>query len=298
MSKRAMILAFVAVDVVVIAAVLVYGYRAGWFSPKKPPAEVVKPPVPPKKVAPPEDVVSTQGVARLDAIRKASNQDFAKAVSDWAKAPGVERKISWEAVRLGAKAGEDRQVRLRACELAAALAGGKPEGLPMPPAADERAVEPLIGCLKSGDVGLVQASTAALGAINLQNPAFKVEAKAIPEVKKLLAGDDAPLAAAALPAVAFFQEISMAPDILAAWEKHGKAPGFADAAAGKLKILMELKLRQDLKKEHPDWSREQCLGEAKKKVPELAGQHGNDPGKWKAWWAQALPAVTAPKTGT
>ena len=291
MSKRAMILAFVAVDVVVIAVLLVYGYQAGWFSGKKPPAEVVKPPVPPKRVAPPEDTVSTQGVARLDAIRKASNQDFARAVSDWAKAAGVERKISWEAVRLGCKAEEERQTRLRCCEAAQALAGVKAEGMPIPPPADARAVEPLLSCLRSGDAGLVLAAANALGTVHLHNPTYKVEAQALPEARKLLAGGDPALASSALVAVAFFKEVSMAPDVLAAWEKHEKAPGFAEAASGKLRILMELQLRESLKKEHPDWSREQCLAEAKPKAQELAGQFNKDIARWKAWWAGALGQV-------
>ena len=121
------------------AVVLIVGAQKGWFGKKPEPAPVVAPPKEPvskRKIEPPEDVVSTQGAARLDSIRKASNQDFTKALTDWAKAPGVERKISWEAVRLGAKFGEDRQVRMRCCQLAQALAAGKPDGLPTPPAAD------------------------------------------------------------------------------------------------------------------------------------------------------------------
>jgi hypothetical protein len=285
---KKMLLSVLAVVMIAGVVVAIVGWHKGWFGKKPEPVPVVTPPKEPvskRKIEPPEDVVSTQGTARLDSIRKASNQDFSKAVTDWAKAPGVERKISWEAVRLGAKSSEDRQVRMRCCQLAQALAAGKPDGQPLPPAADEKAVEPLLACLGSGDAGLALAAVGALGTINVHNPVYKVEQKALPEVKKLLAGDDPAGAASALSAVAFFAETSMIPDVLTAWEKHGKSPGFAEKARDHLKILLELQLRENLKKEHADWSKEQCLAEAKPKAQELAGQFGADLAKWKAWWA-------------
>jgi hypothetical protein len=296
--KKALV-AILAVVIVAVIVVGVYGSKNDWFgktpAPVPPPVANQEKPKISKKIEPPaSEIIGTQATLRLESLRKATPQDFSKALLEWGKASGVDRKLSWEAVCAGAKPSEECTVRMRACQLAQAMAAGRPDGQPVPPPADEKAVEPLIECLKSGDAGVTLAAVNALGTINLQNPAYKVEPKAIPEVKKLLAGDDPGLASAALAAAAFFRETGMAPDILAAWEKHGKAADFASAAVGKLKILMELKLRDDLKKAHSEWTKEQCLAEAKSKAQELAGQFGNDLAKWKAWWTEAPSPLSAP----
>ncbi len=278
---------------VVCAVLVLYGATQGWFGSKAASA-------PPTSTAtfdkdqsgrvgesgpPAEEVIGAQAMARLDSIRKATPQDFAKAVQQWGQAAGADRKVSWEAVRSGASAAEDRQVRLRACQLAQAMAAGRPEGVPVPPPADKRAVEPLLECLKSGDAALVQVAATALGTIHLLNPSCKVEQRAVPEIRGLLVADDPGLASSALSAVTFFGEAGLAPDVLSSWEKHAKAPGFGESAAGKLRILMELKLREEARKAHPDWSKTQCLAQAKPRTQELAGRFGTDLGKWKAWWS-------------
>ena len=153
----------VALGCVIGVGVVILGATQGWFTsrPSKPEASAKKPkPVskrPPIQREDPEKFVTTQGLERLKSLEKAKPAQLAEGLKLWARQKGIERKVSWEAVRVGvgAGAGRKRDTRLRACRLARALAR-KPEDTPIPPPADPRAVAPLLTCLWPAPLELIQ----------------------------------------------------------------------------------------------------------------------------------------------
>jgi hypothetical protein len=284
--KKPLILAFVVGGAIGIGVVVV-GATQGWFSSKSPgekPKLGNKPKPRPKPRETRAEVISTQGKLRLESIVKSSPQDISKVIGLWAEKKGADREISWQAVKTGAATGQKRATRMRCCQLAAALAR-RPAGVPLPLPADPKAVDPLMSCLSSGDPGLSQAAINALCTMNLSYPALKIKARMLPEVRKLVASGNPAEAAAALSAVPFLKEISMAPAIVAAWERHAKVSGFADKSCAKLRILMELRIKADLKKNNPAWKPAKCAAEARKMLPTLFEKLGRDPAKWKVYWA-------------
>jgi len=128
----------------------------------------------------------------------------------------------------------------------------------------------------------------SLCTMNQWNPTFKIKEKMVPEVRKLLASDDPDVAGATLTAAAGLKEISLAPDIVAAWERHAKVKGFTDRCCQKLRTVLELQVRYALKKENPSWDRRKEMEETRKRLPKLFEQLGRDPAKWKAYWAKVL----------
>ena len=114
------------------------------------------------------------------------------------------------------------------------------------------------------------------------------DAEMFPMLKALLASEDPKLAAAALPAVPFLKDVSMASDLVAAWERHVKVPGFTDKCGPRLRTLLLVHLSGTLRKEHPKWTRRKCAREAEAKAYKLFEKLGRDPAKWKKYWNKVL----------
>ena len=289
--KKALIPAVIIGGAIGVGVVL-YGASQGWFSSKPGNGDKKAVAPPPRKNGSqahqkPEELITTRGLERLKSMRKAKAAELATALEEWGRQTGIERRISWEAVRKGAGPKEESETRIRACQLAAALSR-KPEDRPVPPPVDAKAVAPLVSCLKSGNPGLISASVKALCTMNLTYPDLKIKAAMLPEVKRLLASENATVALAALPAVPFLKEVSLAPEVVAAWEKHAGAPDFTDKCCPVLRTLLQVHLNGTLRKEHPDWSRPRCAKEAKAKAYKLYEELGREPAKWKAYWTRVL----------
>ena len=284
--KRGVLLALIGLAAVA-AVVGVLGYREGWFSgetPKEPDPPSVRPK---PQLSPKEErakLITTSGLARLKSLKQASPKDLQKAIAMWGKDKGIEREISWQAVRAGLKGTENGQTRIRCCQLATALAR-KPADAPIPSPADPAAIDPLMTCLKSEDTGLITAAVNALCTMDLTYPALKIKGNVLPDVRRLVASGDPAKASAGLTAVVFLRETAMAPDVIEAWERHAKVSGFTDRSCSKLRILLELKIRADLKKKNPEWKQRKCAEEARKQLPALFERLERDPAKWKAYWA-------------
>ncbi|MHC5035131.1 MAG: HEAT repeat domain-containing protein [Planctomycetota bacterium] len=240
----------------------------------------------PETEAGPEEIISTEGRQRTASIENASAAEFSKALGIWAEQDGIERKISWEAVRASAAAEKDKKTRIRGCQLAAALAAGKPKGRPVAPPADPKVVGPLMACLRSRDVGVVRSAVAALGTLHLNNPALKIEEEMLPVVRTLLADEDPELAKEGIAGVAVLKKPSLGPLVIDTWKRHEKSPGFGKCARQYLRILLELQERTRLAKEHPDWSRQKQVAEARAVALKKYEANGDDPAKWAACWAK------------
>ena len=293
MKKALIVLAVVAI---LAGGVLALGLARGWFSGESEGGdrgvqEPVSRPTTPKDKR--QELVTMEGRLRLESLAKASPGDVSKAVGLWAGQEGIEREISWQVVRVGAGADQPRQTRLRACQLAVALAGAKPEGQPRPLPSDPAAVEPLLKCLDSGDGAVASAAVSALGVIHVHNPTLKVKDEVLPRARKLLGEGSAELALAGAAAATAFGEASLAPEICAAWERHAKAEGFSEACRLRLRTLLELHLKAGLKKPGERPAPEE-IANARRAAMEKASELGTDIAKWKVYWAEALGEGKAP----
>jgi len=93
-----------------------------------------------------------------------------------------------------------------------------------------------------------------------------------------------------MSAVPLLKEVKMAPEVLAAWERHQAVKGYADDVRQHLKILLELQLRENLKQENPGWSKQKCVAGARGKAQEMAGKFGKNRAEWEEYWTGVLKA--------
>jgi hypothetical protein len=227
---------------------------------------------------------------KLAELSSAAPRTVRPTLEKLAGARGAERRANWKVAITGLGPDRDTGTRIRSAQLVARLAA-KPGSRYMGPS-DPNAIPPLVECLSSSNAELVRVSLTALGTLHLANPNLGIAARTRSKLRELLASPDPARAGDAVSLAPMFKDPSLAPEIIAAWERHRKVEKFQARCLSALGILAKMRLKDAAMKADPRKLKADprkyeraCWRSASTEVKKLAARLGTEPANWKAWWA-------------
>jgi hypothetical protein len=240
---------------------------------------------------------------QLEQLKSCRPVDLLKLLDGWAAQHGPERKTHWHVVRVAAAESQDTKTRIAACYLADRLSAPPDIGKPAP-YCDPEAVAPLLSCLNSGDPDLVSRAAGALGTMSMVHPSLGIKGKALPTLKKLIASKDPKIVEGAVGLAPMLAAFELAPDVVAAWQRHASVPRFEELCLEKLDMLLGLWVQHEVAKAHPEWLDKKASPKEKIKIAiriataarpkekKLLKELGKSPAKWMEYWAKVLNSLS------
>jgi hypothetical protein len=239
-----------------------------------------------------------EAVRRAELLAGMDRSELDSRLGEWAGQTGRSRRVSWMAAAEAVGRHRDRVSRTRGCRLALVLAGSRPRGAAA--AAAEifpGAVEPLAECVGSSDPALISAAVAALGTMHLNRPELGIRQRTLPAIRAQLRSADPEALKAAMGAVPLFKEFRLVPELIAGWKRLAADEAVARAALGHLRVLLELKLREEIEGSEPELDARAVLTRSRRGTAETSAKLGTDPEKWRAWWAARMPGLAKESGG-